>query len=80
MNSALVSEFFTRRNVFDAKIRHELAHFRNRDINKTGITMVSWWIFAATGLAVVIYCLLQQPNMKADLARSIHESPPFEMS
>jgi Zn-dependent protease with chaperone function len=62
LDSGLVSEFFTRRGIFNAKLRHELAHFRNKDINKTGVTMGSWWVFATVGPAVLLYCLATQPR------------------
>jgi Zn-dependent protease with chaperone function len=62
LDSGLVNEFFTRRDVFDAKLRHELAHFRNKDINKTSLTKASWWIFATIGPGIFLYCLVRQPN------------------
>ncbi len=52
LDAGLVFEFFTRRNVFDAKIRYELAHFRNKDINKAGLTTASWWTFVTITPAV----------------------------
>ena len=60
LDSGLVGEFFTDRAAFDAKIRHELAHFRNRDISKAELTTISWWLFAAIVPLLLLYSFLQQ--------------------
>jgi Zn-dependent protease with chaperone function len=68
LDSGLVGEFFINRAAFDAKIRHELAHFRNKDISKADVTTVSWWLFALLVPLVFIYGLLQHSTSTEDVA------------
>lgn len=71
LDSGLVVEFFTNRPAFEAKIRHELAHFRNRDISKADVTTISWWLFVLTVPLAFLYSfynLQGSPSTRPDTA------------
>lgn len=55
LDSGLISEFYTKRAAFDAKIRHELAHFRNGDISKVDLTTISWRLFITIVPLILLY-------------------------
>jgi hypothetical protein len=62
LDTGLVGEFYSDRATFDAKIRHELAHFRNKDINKFGLSTASWWLFLLTTPPVLLYGIQLNPR------------------
>ncbi|MEV5139456.1 M48 family metalloprotease [Streptomyces syringium] len=45
IDAPLVRRFHTDRDVFRAVIAHELAHLRNRDVDKTYLAFGIWWAF-----------------------------------
>jgi len=61
LDAGLIVRFLADRAGFDAKLRHEFAHFRNNDINKTGLTDASWTAFAIVAPLVVLYVFMQRP-------------------
>ena len=45
---------------FDAVVRHELAHIRNRDVDTTYITLAIWYAFLATAVVPFVLTLLDE--------------------
>jgi Zn-dependent protease with chaperone function len=43
------------REEFRAVVRHELAHLRNRDLDKTYLTVAVWWAFVLAGLIPFLF-------------------------
>ena len=50
LSGGLVIRFYEDPEVFRAVLRHELAHIRNGDIDKTYLTVAVWYAFAAGAL------------------------------
>jgi Zn-dependent protease with chaperone function len=50
LTGGLVTMFYTDQAAFRAIMLHELAHLRNRDVNKTYFTVSIWWAFVAAAL------------------------------
>ena len=49
-SGGLVVTYATDRSAFRAVLLHEMAHFRNGDVERTYLTMAVWWAFVAWGL------------------------------
>ncbi len=45
---------------FDAVVRHELAHIRNRDVDTTYVTLAIWYAFLATAVVPFVLTLLDE--------------------
>src|SRR6516162_1965176 len=58
LTGGLVKQAYVNPPVFRAVIRHELAHLRNGDIDKTYFTIAIWWAFVITALVPFIAYLL----------------------
>jgi len=50
LHGGLVTRWSTDREGFLAVIRHELAHIKNGDIDRTYLTVASWWAFLLAAL------------------------------
>lgn len=50
LTGGLVKQFYTDLPAFRAVIRHELAHLRNVDVDKTYFSIAVWWAFVITVL------------------------------
>jgi Zn-dependent protease with chaperone function len=50
LTGGLVTKLWTDRDVFRAVMLHELAHLRNRDVDKAYATVAVWWSFVVTAL------------------------------
>ncbi len=50
LTGGLIKQFYTDRPAFRAVIRHELAHLRNADVDKTYFSVAIWWAFVITTL------------------------------
>lgn len=50
LTGGLVKQFYTDLPAFRAVIRHELAHLRNADVDKTYFSVAIWWAFIITAL------------------------------
>lgn len=64
LDAGLMATFSSLPSSFRAKVRHELAHFRNRDINKTGLTTSAWSVF----IVVVPFLLAFTVSVTPDYA------------
>jgi Zn-dependent protease with chaperone function len=51
LDAGLLVHFDRDRARFDAVVLHELGHLRNRDIDKTYLTIALWWAFVAVVVA-----------------------------
>lgn len=58
ITGGLVKQAYVNPPVFRAVIRHELAHLRNGDIDKTYFTIAIWWAFVITALVPFIAYLM----------------------
>ena len=62
LDAGLLTTFVTDEPMFWAKVRHELAHFRNKDTNKTGLTTASWLVFIIVLPLVLLFTLFKHPD------------------
>ena len=63
---------------FRAVVRHELAHLRNRDIDRTYLTVAVWWSFVLVALAPFVVLSLNPALLRRPLSLSsatVGESP-----
>lgn len=51
LSGGLVTQYYADRPTFRAIVFHELAHLRNKDVDKTYITLSVWQAFVVAGLA-----------------------------
>lgn len=58
LTGGLVILFSTNQTAFRAIMLHELAHLRNRDVNKTYFAIAIWWTFVAVALFPLVIALL----------------------
>jgi Zn-dependent protease with chaperone function len=61
LNAGLLHKFSTDRPLFDAVVRHELAHLRNADVTITYLAVIGWWAFLVSALVVFAYDLIVWP-------------------
>lgn len=60
LTGGLVTLFSTDQAAFRVIMLHELAHLRNRDVNKTYFAIAVWWAFVAVALLPVVVIFLFQ--------------------
>lgn len=62
LDAGLIPRYVTDRPAFRVVVMHELAHLRNRDVDKTYFTLAIWWAFVAAAvvpfLALIVHPLL----------------------
>lgn len=63
LTGGFVTMFSTDQAVFRTIILHELAHLRNRDVNKTYFAIAIWWAFVAVALVPLIVFLFRYPQL-----------------
>ena len=60
LTGGLVTRQITDPPAFDAVVRHELAHIRNRDVDTTYITLAIWYAFLVAAVAPFVLTLLDE--------------------
>lgn len=58
----LVTYFSKNRAIFRAIVLHELAHIRNRDVNKTYFTLAMWWAFVWVAVVPFVLVNIWRPS------------------
>ena len=60
LTGGLVATFYTDRGAFRAVVLHELGHLRNRDVDRTYLTMAVWYAFVALAVVPLVPTLLDE--------------------
>lgn len=68
IGAGLVVRHTTDRAAFDAVLRHELAHIRNRDVGVTYLTISVWYAFLLVAVAPFLVTLLDQGEILAGVS------------
>ncbi len=63
LSGGLIIQFAKDRAAFDATLRHELAHLRNADVDKTYLTVAITWAFVAVAIVPFAITLLMRPAL-----------------
>lgn len=71
LSGGLVLLFYTDRAAFRAILRHELAHLRNQDINKTYFAVAVWWAFVVAALLPYVVSFYWRDNLAEILVRIV---------
>ncbi len=58
LSGGLIIQFAKDRAAFDATLRHELAHLRNADVDKTYLTVAITWAFVIAAIVPLVVTLL----------------------
>jgi Zn-dependent protease with chaperone function len=61
LGGGLVMTYHSDRDAFRAVLRHELAHLRNGDVDRTYLAIASWWAFLVAALAPFAVSLVDEP-------------------
>jgi Zn-dependent protease with chaperone function len=62
LTGGLVTKHVVDPPAFDAVVRHELAHIRNRDVATTYATVALWYAFLVAAVAPFFLTLLEEPS------------------
>jgi Zn-dependent protease with chaperone function len=62
LTGGLVTRFTTNPDHFRAIVLHELAHLRNRDVDRTYLTVTAWWAFIGLGVVPFVLTLPGEPR------------------
>jgi Zn-dependent protease with chaperone function len=68
IGGGLVVRHATDRPAFDAVLRHELAHIRNRDVGITYLTLSTWYAFLVVALLPFVITLLDQRQLLVEVS------------
>jgi hypothetical protein len=65
--AGLVQQFYNNRTTFHTIVLHELAHLRNKDVDKTYFTIAIWWAFILAALVPISPVILYGLYLEASL-------------